>query len=203
MHECDARGAAPPGGPGAGGRIAASSRTDPRACGRGSRPETDLPFCASSEAGPDLAGRAEQILAPGTRPLKCCCAIPASCRLRAASRIAPASHASASCGMRKARCWCPRRCRDPSQQPSQPLVEVAAQLLGGREDGIIGGVDRRAGCEGGEADRVDDEYPQRFVSVCSAHASRPAGTGISGRTRRRNERGWGVPALQGRAGSDY
>jgi hypothetical protein len=27
-------------------------------------PETDLPFFASSEAGPDLAGRAEQILAP-------------------------------------------------------------------------------------------------------------------------------------------
>jgi hypothetical protein len=27
-------------------------------------PETDLPFFASSAAGPDLAGRAEQILAP-------------------------------------------------------------------------------------------------------------------------------------------
>jgi hypothetical protein len=38
MHKRDASGAAPPGGPATGVRTAASSRTDPHACGRGSRP---------------------------------------------------------------------------------------------------------------------------------------------------------------------
>jgi hypothetical protein len=35
-----------------------------RACGRDHGPEKDLPFSASSKADPDLAGHAEQILAP-------------------------------------------------------------------------------------------------------------------------------------------
>jgi hypothetical protein len=63
VHEHDVCGAAPLGGPAAGGRTAASSRTDPCACGRGSCPERDLPFFALFEADPDLAERAEVILA--------------------------------------------------------------------------------------------------------------------------------------------
>ncbi len=47
------------------GRTAASSRLVRGHAAGDHGPETDLPFFASSEAGPDLAGRAEQILAPG------------------------------------------------------------------------------------------------------------------------------------------